>query len=205
MYREGCELIGSDGKKIRETDRRAIRAVEKKSSYGSLLAHTSWLMHEFTTMKQLRQSGVTVPEPIASGENAILMTYYGDGNLPAPTLIEVKPADDEAQRLYQHILADIEQMLRQGVVHGDLSAYNILYWDHQPIIIDLPQVVDPQSNSNAYAIFKRDVTRICEYFQKAGVNADPVPLADSLWSRYYSIDPQDRAADESRLMVDDDD
>jgi len=85
MYRQGRTLLNADGKEVEPHDQRTMRAVDKKSSYGALVAHTSWLMHEFKTMQRLHKLGITVPEVIVSSENAILMTYVGDGQIAAPT------------------------------------------------------------------------------------------------------------------------
>ena len=70
------------------------------------------------------------------------------------------------------------------IIHGDLSAYNILLWEDESIIIDVPQVVDPMSNANARWIFDRDVKRVCEYFTKCGIETDCQTTAGDLWSRY---------------------
>ena len=100
-------------------------------------------------------------------------------------------------------------MLANGRVHGDLSAYNILYWDGDITLIDFPQVVNSHVtrdthvwgsavNPEAYAILQRDVTRICDYFQRYGIRHNPVTLSRALWRRYTDNDPMKRKADESR-------
>jgi RIO kinase 1 len=75
-------------------------------------------------------------------------------------------------------------MLASGLVHGDLSAYNILYWDGQITLIDFPQVIAPASHPNAYQIFSRDITRVCEYFARQGLPSDPARLAAGLWKAH---------------------
>jgi RIO kinase 1 len=75
-------------------------------------------------------------------------------------------------------------MLAHGRVHADLSAYNILYWEGEIIFIDFPQAISPSENRNAYRIFERDVTRICEYFIRQGVPSDPRRLAAKLWTAF---------------------
>src|SRR5918998_1051125 len=99
-------------------------------------------MYEFTTMERLYRAGAAVPRPIAVAENAILMSYYGDGTLGAPTLIEVRLERDEAGALFQEVLRNITLMLERGLIHGDLSAYNILYWDGKAVLIDFPQITN---------------------------------------------------------------
>jgi len=80
-----------------------------------------------------------------------------------------------------HALATIHD---HGIIHGDLSAYNILYWEGGITLIDFPQVVSPTGNRNAFAIFSRDVTRLCEYFAKQGVDSNPRKIALDLWTRH---------------------
>ncbi len=130
-------------------------------------------MYEYTTMQRLYQAGAAVPTPIAAGENAILMGYYGDERRAAPTLSEVSLARGEARPLFQEALRNIELLLQHNLIHGDLSAYNILYWQGRIVLIDFPQVVSLQANSSGAAILHRDVTRICEYFARQGVACNP--------------------------------
>src|SRR5207248_1313723 len=102
-------------------------------------------------------------------ENAILMAYLGEVNWPAPALIQVRLAPDAARPLFDRLLWNIELMLAEGCVHGDLSAHNILYWGEQAMIIDFPQAVDPLLNPHARALLLRDVERVCQYFARYGI------------------------------------
>lgn len=203
MYRQGREILKSNGKVVKNNDHRVMRAVGKKSAFGEEVAHTSWLMYEYTTLQKLYDAGAAVPQPVSSSENTILMGYYGDEKMGAPTLNEVRLDKDEAVPLFHEVLRNIELMLQHGIIHGDLSAYNILYWEGNIVLIDFPQVVNPHSNSDARAIFYRDVTRICDYFAGQGVRCDAEQTARRLWKRYAEPDARDRAADLSRLEVDD--
>jgi RIO kinase 1 len=90
-------------------------------------------------------------------------------------------------------------MLSLGLIHGDLSAYNILYWQGDITLIDFPQVIDYAQNTNAYTIFERDVTRVCEYFASQGVDYDPLALSESLWQRFVSDDAASHIAENIRL------
>ncbi len=182
LYKEGRPVIDAAGRAFKKTDHREMRALGKKTAYGLQLAHTSWLAYEFTTLQRLHRAGAAVPKPVASGENAILMGYQGDANLAAPTLIEIGLDFDEAHELFDEVVRNIEIMLSLGLVHGDLSAYNILYWEGEITLIDFPQVVSVEGNRQAYAIFRRDVTRVCEYFARQGVEHDAEALAWLLWS-----------------------
>ncbi len=132
LYREGRSDLDSEGHEI--LDDRMLRAIQKRTAFGQELRHTSWLEHEFTALQALSQAGADVPVPYASDANAILMTYIGEDGLPAPTLASIHLTRHEAQALYQRTLRNIEIMLSRDIIHGDLSAFNILYWDgdHHP-------------------------------------------------------------------------
>jgi RIO kinase 1 len=198
MYKEGRQILTAAGRPVKATDHRLIRALNKKSAFGQEVAHTSWLMYEFTTLQRLHAAGVAVPEPIASSENAILMQHIGDEHITAPTLHEVSLPLGEAQHLFRHTLDHVEAMLAEGLIHGDLSAYNILYWQGQICFIDFPQVTNSLTNSNAHFIFSRDVQRVCEYFALQGVESNPRSIIEALWKRYETGRDADRLAEFSR-------
>jgi RIO kinase 1 len=183
-YRRGRQILTGEGRAAKTTDHRIMRAIGKKSKFGVQVMHTSWLMHEYTAMDRLYQAGAAVPQPIASSENAILMGYYGDEVLGAPTLNEVSLDPDEAVVLFQEVQRNIELMLAHDIIHGDLSAYNILYWEGSVVVIDFPQVIESSTNTEAYEILGRDVQRVCEYFSRQGVQRDPAAFLDELWTRY---------------------
>jgi RIO kinase 1 len=129
------------------------------------------------------------------------MGYRGDENLAAPTLNTVMLAAGEAQNLFERTLWNIEVMLEHGLVHGDLSAYNILYWDGAITLIDFPQVIEYRTNTNAYAILQRDIKRVCEYFVSQGVQVDPHVLANDLWTRHIGQQADNQIADASIFDV----
>jgi RIO kinase 1 len=91
---------------------------------------------------------------------------------------------DEARSLYARVVHNIDLMLTYDRVHGDLSAYNILYWKGAITLIDFPQVVLPEANLASWNIFLRDVTRICQYFSAQGVQCDARKLASDLWTSH---------------------
>jgi RIO kinase 1 len=112
------------------------------------------------------------------------MDYIGDPDMAAPTLNTIELDRDEAAPLFDRVLRNIDLMLANNRIHGDLSAFNILYWDGDITLIDFPQVVPPEGNPVAWRIFERDVTRICEYFATQGVRSDPKRLAVDLWTAH---------------------
>jgi RIO kinase 1 len=194
-YRQGRDYLDEYGKVIR--DQRLKVAIRKGTEVGKEAVHTSWLEHEYRTLELLRAAGCSVPRPVAVGSNTILMEYIGDEDLAAPTLHEVRLPARQARGVFDRLLEDINKMLAAGRVHGDLSAYNVLYWQGQARIIDLPQAVDPRQNPDAWDIFQRDVTRLCQYFQNYGLGRQPEALAADLWDRYaYPRGPEAPPPDE---------
>ncbi len=184
MYREGREVLAGDGKVVKKTDDRVMRALGKKTAFGLQVAHTSWLMHEYVAMRRLHEAGGALPRPIAATDNAILMEYLGDAHRAAPMLSEVALGPREARALFEVVVRNVHLLLRQGLVHGDLSAYNILYWQGEIALIDFPQVAAIEGNPNARGILERDVRRVCQYFDGQGVDCDPETLAEELWTQY---------------------
>jgi RIO kinase 1 len=190
MYREGRQILTNEGRAVKATDQRIMRALGKKTAYGEEVAHTSWMMYEYTTLEKLFKAGANVPEPIAVSENAILMTYLGDENIAAPALSEVRLDREEAPYLFVRVIKNIEIMLQHGLIHGDLSAYNILYWEGDITIIDFPQVSFSASNSNAEFILSRDIQRVCDYFKRQGVETDAAGIIEAFSKRYLQLDRQ---------------
>lgn len=184
MYREGRQILKENGKAAKTTDHRMMRAIGKKSDFGQHVEHTSWLMHEYRTLDMLYKAGAAVPKPLAASENAILMSYCGDEKMAAHTLNEVELETKEAVRLFKEVLRNIEIMLQNNLIHGDLSAYNILYWKGKITIIDFPQVTNSLTNGQAYFILQRDVERVCDYFISQGVSCDSDAIMNTLWKRY---------------------
>ncbi|MBV6452239.1 MAG: hypothetical protein MHPDNHAH_02994 [Anaerolineales bacterium] len=182
IYRTGRIDLADDGKKLfKEAD---VNAIIKRTAYGEELRHTSWIAYEFNTLEILHTAGADVPKPIAMEKNAILMEYIGDVASAAPTLNSVTLDRDEATQLFKRVIRNLDLLLTSERIHGDLSAYNILYWDGDITLIDFPQVTFPEANPSAWVIFLRDVTRVCQYFQSQGVKCDAHKLAADLWTSH---------------------
>jgi len=186
QYRIGRQELDDSGNAI--IDDGALHAIEKRTSFGEKLRHQSWIAYEYKTMQTLANVGADVPRPYAMGNNAILMEYIGDPDISAPTLQTLDLEFVKAEHLFERVLWNIKLMLDKGCIHGDLSAYNILFWDDAITLIDFPQVVSPNSNPNAWAIFLRDVTRVCDYFELQGVKTEASQTAVDLWhSHGYKV------------------
>ncbi len=186
-YRAGRVVLDEYGKEVH--DPKELIAVKNGTRYGKNLSHFSWLMHEYQTMEVLYKAGLDVPRPLASGDNIILMEYLGEANAPAPTLNEVTLDRQEAKRVFDRLIDNVERMLALRRVHGDLSAYNVLYWEGEFRIIDFPQAVDPLTNRDGYDIFRRDVVRLCQYFTRYAIRVDAQKLAADLWARSKLLVP----------------
>jgi RIO kinase 1 len=194
LYRQGRADLDSEGRQV--IDDGMLHAMRKKTEYGRELLHQSWMAYEFTAMQELHDAGADVPEPYTLSSNAILMEYVGGLDGSAPTLSEVDLDRAEAGPLFERVLRNLDLMLTHERIHGDLSAYNILYWDGDITLIDFPQVVSPKVNRHAYRIFERDVRRVCEYFVRQGLHLDPKSLAKELWTSHSFTLPSEKPEEE---------
>ncbi len=181
-YRQGRAVLDDRGKVVR--DGGLLVAIAKKTATGMEAVHTSWLEHEYQTMVTLHAAGADVPRPVSRGHSTILMEYLGEADAPAPTLQAVRLERDEAQPLFERVMHNVSLMLKHQLIHGDLSAYNILYWEGDIRLIDFPQVVRPSDNPESFDIFARDVLRLCQYFARQGVPSDAAALARDLWAKH---------------------
>jgi RIO kinase 1 len=166
------------------TDARTARAVRNKSRFGRAAEFGSWANHEFATLDLLHAAGADVPRPVRAESNAILIEFVGQGGHPAPQLRDVRLSPAEAERLLEQALRNVEIMLSCDVVHGDLSAYNMLYSGGELRVIDLPQAVDARTNRHAKSLLVRDVANVCGYFAAQGADAKPGTFAEELWDIY---------------------
>jgi RIO kinase 1 len=174
VYREGRVIL----------NKRDARAFAKGTRHGREVGSALWINHEWETLRQLYAAGVSVPAPLAQSAGAILFEFVGDEEAAAPALKGCELTQAQAQHAYQQLLRDVGSMLHNYVVHGDLSAYNVLYWQDKPVIIDFPQAVDPRFNFNAYSLLQRDVENINRYFARYGVTEDTSTLVERLWQAY---------------------
>jgi RIO kinase 1 len=163
---------------------RAKRAAESKSSFGRKVQYATWLDNEWETMNLLFDAGADIPRPIARGERAILMSYFGSEHEPARKLNDVELDREDASLIVDRLLFNVELMLDFDRVHGDLSPFNILHWEGHAIIIDFPQAIDPRLNPAALPLLTRDIANICDWARKRGVHRDADRITKSLWSRF---------------------
>ncbi len=168
----------------RVRDRRMAKAIRKGTRTGKKTSQRLWVDREWQALLTLVEAGASVPMPYDHAADAILMEFLGDAEGAAPMLAHVRLNSEEAKRAYESLLADVGLMLSCGLVHGDLSAYNILYHQGRPRIIDLPQTVDVDDAVDGWTLFYRDLENLAGYFSRQGLQNDVMADAVGLWSRY---------------------
>jgi len=182
IYRHGREQRDKDGRVLR--DKKRQRGNLKQTERGRAAQVSSWIAYEFETQRLLYEAGADVPKPLAQIGNAVLMDYVGDGEQPAPRLSEIDLDPEQAQPLFDGLMRNVELALACDRIHGDLSAFNVLYWQGAATIIDFAQAVDPRHSDELYTLLERDIDRLYRYFARYGAVADPGALAADLWTRY---------------------
>jgi RIO kinase 1 len=181
------EGLYRDGEFIKE--RRIRAALEQKTKFGREVQGGLWVSREWETLTKLSRDGAPVPRPIECTDDAILMTYIGDRDTAAPRLHEYEIDDrEELEAIWSRVHAAIERMLYRDVVHGDLSAYNVLVWDGDLVVIDFPQAVDPKKNRHANAFLERDLLRIGDWFEHRGLRLPWDRIAADLWTAWTFAD-----------------
>ncbi|MGH2507875.1 MAG: RIO1 family regulatory kinase/ATPase [Ktedonobacteraceae bacterium] len=164
-------------------------AATRKSEKGRAAQVASWIEYEYQTQRLMYEHGADVPRPFAQLGNAVLMEYIGAAGQPAPRLSDVLLTPEEAPQHFACIMHNIELALEHGRIHGDLSAYNILYWEGKVTLIDFAQAVDPYHNSDVFSLFARDIARVCQHFALYDVVSDAFELAREMWTRHMGPVP----------------
>lgn len=172
-----------EGRHVRNT--RRARAMAKGTRYGQKEAEEAWLNAEVDALYQLAAAGVRVPTPYWFLEGVLVMELVVDeeGD-PAPRLGDLAFDPDTARDYHARILREIVRMLCAGLVHGDLSEFNVLIDHTGPVIIDLPQAVNAASNNNAKMMLARDVNNMRDYFGKYAPDLLVTHYADEIWDLF---------------------
>ncbi len=152
-----------EGRKVRNS--RRARAMGKGSRFGRQQMEDTWQQAEYDTLLKLARAGVRVPEPYGCFDGVLLMELVtsGDGDV-APRLNDVLLTEPQAIEDHAVVIQYVVRMLCEGIVHGDLSEFNILVDDYGPVIIDLPQAVDAAANNNAQKMLTRDINKVRSYY-----------------------------------------
>ena len=164
---------------------RQARAMNKGTAYGRKAREEAWQSAEVDALYRLAAAGVRVPKPYNFLEGVLLMELVtdADGNA-APRLNDVEFTPAAARRVHRTLLDEVIRMLLAGVIHGDLSEFNILVAADGPVIIDLPQAVDAAGNNHAKAMLDRDVTNLANYFGRFAPELIGSEYGKELWMLY---------------------
>ncbi|MGI4813550.1 MAG: PA4780 family RIO1-like protein kinase [Janthinobacterium lividum] len=166
---------------------RQARAMEKGSRYGRQMQEEVWQNAEVDALFRLANAGVRVPQPYICTDGVLLMELMVDaaGNV-APRLNDVEMTESGALDMHALLLNQVVRMLCAGVIHGDLSEYNILVGVNGPVIIDLPQAVDAAGNNEAAAMLERDVANLATYFGRFAPALLTSSYGKEIWALYES-------------------
>ena len=174
-----------EGRKVKNS--RQARAMEKGSRYGRKMQEEVWQSAEVDALYRLSAAGVRVPQPHICFEGVLLMDLVLDADgRPAPRLNDVEMSEELALEYHALLLNQVVRMLCAGLIHGDLSEYNILVAESGPVIIDLPQAIDAAGNSNAAEMLKRDVANLRSYFSAFAPALKDTQYGKEIWARYES-------------------
>ncbi|MEM6992957.1 MAG: PA4780 family RIO1-like protein kinase, partial [Myxococcota bacterium] len=172
----------TDGRKVRNS--RDRRAMNKRTRHGRAEEEAAWRSAEVDVIYRLRDAGVRVPTPFNFMEGVLVMELVKDADgEPAPRLGDLSFGADDARAIYDRVIQEVVRMLCAGVVHGDLSDFNILMGADGPVIIDFPQAVDPASNGSARRLLLRDVDNLHRFVRRFGAHRAP-PYAQEMWALF---------------------
>ena len=173
----------TEGRKTRNS--RDQRAIQKRSSHGRAQDEAAWRSTEVDMIYRLQAAGVRVPIPHNFVDGVLVMEMVADADGdPAPRLAEVSFDRDEAIRVFEHLIGEVVRMLSAGVIHGDLSDFNVLMSAGGPVIIDFPQSVDAASNQNARKLLLRDVENLKRFLSTFAPDQRPGAYAEEMWDLY---------------------
>jgi RIO kinase 1 len=172
-----------EGRKVRNS--RRARAMEKGSKFGRQQQEDTWQNAEVDALFKLAKAGVRVPEPYGCYDGVLLMELVTteDGDV-APRLNDVMLTEEQALEDHAVVMQYIVRMLCAGLIHGDLSEFNVLVDDYGPVIIDLPQAVDAAANNNARRMLERDVNKMREYYSRFAPQLMQTQYAKEIWAIY---------------------
>jgi RIO kinase 1 len=175
----------TEGRKVKNS--RRARAMEKGSRYGRKAKEEAWQSTEVDALYRLAAAGVRVPRPHDFVDGVLLMELVTDGGgHPAPRLNDVVLTAEQAREFHGTLVREVVRMLCAGIVHGDLSEYNVLLGGEGPVIIDLPQAVDAAGNAHASSMLERDVGNLTRYFGRFAPELLDTEYAKEIWSLYKS-------------------
>jgi RIO kinase 1 len=176
-------VLYQEGRKGRNT--RRARAIEKGSKFGRAQQEQSWQNAEVDALFKLAKAGVRVPQPFGCYDGVLLMELVcDDEGMVAPRLGDVAMAAEIALADHATMMQYVVMMLCEGLIHGDLSEFNVLVDDYGPVIIDLPQAVDASANNNAKWMLERDINNMRDYYGLYAPELLTTNYAGEIWALY---------------------
>lgn len=175
QYQEGRKVRGS----------REARAMAKSTRYGRKEQESSWKNTEVDALYRLVAAGVRVPKPFGFFNGVLIMELVADAEgHSAPRLSEVELSPEQAREFHRFLMGQIVRMLCSGLIHGDLSEFNVLIGPEGPVIIDLPQAVSAAGNNNAYTMLERDVKNITNALGQFAPELLATQYAAEMWALF---------------------
>ena len=173
----------TESRKVKNS--RRARAMDKGGRYGRQAQEDSWQSAEVAALYRLSAAGVRVPRPYNFADGVLLMELVTDADGDAaPRLSELVLTAEQSREYHRLLIRQIVRMLCAGVVHGDLSEYNVLVGSEGPVIIDLPQAIDAAGNNNAGSMFQRDIDNLTAYFGRFAPELLSTDYGMEIWSLY---------------------
>ena len=179
------QALYQEGRKVRNS--RQARAMEKNTRFGRKQQEEVWQNAEVDALYRLAAAGVRVPKPYNFVEGVLLMELVTDEHgAAAPRLNDLELTSEQALEYHGLLIKEVVRMLCAGIVHGDLSEFNVLVDAHGPVIIDLPQAVDAAANNNAARMLERDVNNLAAYFGRFAPELLATSYGKEIWKIYES-------------------
>ena len=174
-----------EGRRVQNS--RSSRALSKRTAFGQKEAESNWITAEVQALKALNTAGVRVPEPFGFFDGVLVMELIVDASGEvAPRLDDVELSPEIARSYHQEMVRQIVLMLCAGIIHGDLSEFNVLVDARGPVVIDLPQAVNAAGNNNAQAMLARDVDNMARYFGRFDPAILEFEYAKEIWALYQN-------------------
>lgn len=161
------------------------RAIERRSKHGRAVLRALWTGHELDVLRRLWDAGAPVPYPVSSSDDVMLLEYIGDQTAAAPQLARARLDHRSLGEAWDQLVEALRTMTAAGIVHADLSAYNLLWWQDRLVVIDLPQAVDLASSASGLDLLYRDVCNVATWFGRRGLAVDQEEVFADLIGRAF--------------------